>query len=117
MLKPCRVCGNQFPACNGAQRGVSGMPNWRQFCCCLDCASEYYARIEASRAPQTIAAPIEAKPAVGTAVSTALDEVYVVPVEETEAPAEEVDEAVETQEENSVQETTSRKRRKTTVEE
>lgn len=109
MIKSCRICGTRFTACNGAQRGVPGMPNWRQFCCTLDCASEYYAQIEASRTPQPVTASVNVSYfTVDTSAQPPVEEV-------TEAPAPVVDEAVEPQEEI-IDEAKPKKRRKAIVE-
>ncbi len=46
--KPCRVCNKMFTPCADCEADKT-MFRWKKFTCSLNCAKEYFAKIEASR--------------------------------------------------------------------
>ena len=46
--KPCKICGKMFTPCADCAND-SSMFRWRRVACSLECAKEYFARIEVSR--------------------------------------------------------------------
>ena len=46
--KPCRVCKKMFTPCADCENDKT-MFRWRKFTCSLNCAKEYFARIEETR--------------------------------------------------------------------
>lgn len=49
--KPCKTCGKMFTPCADCERDKT-MFHWRSVACSLACASQYFAKIEASRQPK-----------------------------------------------------------------
>jgi len=46
VTKECKVCGKQYTACCTANWGVF---RWRDVACSMECAQEYFRRVEESR--------------------------------------------------------------------
>lgn len=51
--KPCRVCGRKFTPCIDCVNDKSVF-HWRAVTCSIDCAKEYFKRIEESRKPKNV---------------------------------------------------------------
>lgn len=49
--KPCRICGKMFTPCADCENDKT-MFRWKRFTCSLECAKEYFAKIDESRNPQ-----------------------------------------------------------------
>lgn len=49
--KPCRICGKMFTPCADCENDKT-MFRWKRFTCSLECAKEYFAKINESRKPQ-----------------------------------------------------------------
>lgn len=55
--KPCRVCGKMFTPCADCENDKT-MFRWKKFTCSLDCAKEYFAKIEESRQQKIVSETI-----------------------------------------------------------
>lgn len=49
--KPCRICGKMFTPCADCENDKI-MFRWKRFTCSLECAKEYFAKIDESRKPK-----------------------------------------------------------------
>lgn len=50
-IRKCRVCGKEYEYCKTHRRDT--IFRWQDVACCPEHAAEYFALIEASRAPKT----------------------------------------------------------------
>ena len=54
----CKICGSEYEYCR-TERNVPNLNRWQDVACCVDHASEYFARVEAARAASSPTLHIE----------------------------------------------------------